>query len=378
MAQYQKNFLPSQSQPWVRQIQDTLTTVESAFRSAEVNNRSRDEQLLASYNRLDKAFIQVAAASSQAQAAADVANGIINTIYVPGTNNIDGAAIAANTVNGNRVVDGTLPAGKIQANSITANQISTNYVYAGSISAGQITTGTLTGILIRSAVSGQRAEIQSNKIEFYNSFNESTGFVEGGRTSGVQAVYLQSTTGYVVIANGSSSILGGTNPNAFTVLSGNTQVNNGTFGVGDANAIFNKSITVVERITSPGTEAATTTSDANLRVFANGQFARSTATSTIEAKENIRPLEFNYKSFLDVSPVIFDYKNGIIADDTGKDVIGFIAEDFEAAGLGEMLVTPGVDESDFKSLRYAKLYMFLHKAVQEINERLERIEGANE
>jgi hypothetical protein len=355
MSVFKKNFLPSQSQPWARQIQDKLTDVEARFKTEIINNRTRDEQLQSSYNRLDKAVQAVTVTANTANAAATTANGIINNIYTAGTTNI----------NGSKIADNTISIGKLVANSITGETIS---------------GGTITGVKFRTREDGQRVEMGGTDPGDRISFIAPNGTVgaevlgsyfQGDSTK--PAAYLQSKGGWIIIANGSSSAINGTNANAFTVLSGNTQVNNGTFAVGDDDAIFRQNIVVDGRISSDGTYNATpTAAAANLHIFSNGQFVRTTTTSSIEAKENIRPLEFSLENFISVSPVVFDYKPGIIGDGSGNNVIGFIAEDFEAAGF-EKLITPPETEGDYKSLRYDKLYMFLHKVVQEQNETIKEL-----
>jgi biotin synthase-related radical SAM superfamily protein len=109
-------------------------------------------------------------------------------------------------------------------------------------------------------------------------------------------------------------------------------------------------------------------------IASNGAIARTTTTSSREAKENIRPLTFNTDDFISVSPVLFDYKEGIITEGNGNDIIGFIAEDFQDLGFDE-LITPKESESDYIGLRYDKLYMYLHKVVAMQNERIKLLEG---
>jgi hypothetical protein len=58
---FSKNYLSAQSQPWAREVQKRLANLEATFRSAEVNNTTRDDQLAASFRRLDAAFSVLAA-----------------------------------------------------------------------------------------------------------------------------------------------------------------------------------------------------------------------------------------------------------------------------------------------------------------------------
>jgi hypothetical protein len=375
MAQYQKNFLPSQAQPWVRQIQDKLTNVESAFRSSEVNNRSRDEQLLASYNRLDKAFIQVAAASSQAlsaanaaQSAADAAaaaaltangaaataNGIIDNIYVSNTEDIDGSVIAS-----------------------------------GTISVDKIIAGTLTGFTIQTASFGRRVILSGTNASFYDEGGNFTGSISGSGSDRASSVQVVSSTGSALyVYNGGADLVGpgslisAGNAGAAQILINSSRTDIQGLLVGNASWNTSGNLTVQQRILgSVGTFNATTTSAANLEISSSGNFSRSTAASSRLVKRNIRELDFNLKDFLSIRPVVFNYNEGFITDedpDNPEDVIGFIAEDFQEAGLGDLLIAPPAFEGDTISVKYNKLYMLLHKAVQEINQRLEKLEGENE
>jgi hypothetical protein len=375
MAQYQKNFLPSQAQPWVRQVQDKLTTVESAFRSSEVNNRSRDEQLLASYNRLDKAFIQVAAASSQAlsaanaaQSAADAAaaaaltangaaataNGIIDNIYVSNTEDIDGSVIAS-----------------------------------GTISVDKIIAGTLTGFTIQTASFGRRVILSGTNASFYDEGGNFTGSISGSGADRASSVQVVSNTGSALyVYNGGADLVGpgslisAGNAGSSQILISSSRTDIEGLFVGDSSWNTAGNLTVQQRILgSLGTFNATTTQAANLEISSTGNFSRSTAASSRLVKRNIRELEFNSKDFLSIKPVVFNYNEGFITDedpDNPEDVIGFIAEDFQDAGLGGLLIAPPAFEGDTISVKYNKLYMLLHKAVQEINERVEKLEGENE
>jgi len=65
---FRKNYLPSQSQAWAREVQSRIQTFERDFISAEINNRTRDDQLQSSYNRLDQAFGVLASQQSSLEA----------------------------------------------------------------------------------------------------------------------------------------------------------------------------------------------------------------------------------------------------------------------------------------------------------------------
>lgn len=209
MTWYQ-NYLAANAQPWARQVQKKIDNLETTFRSAEVNNLKRDDQLASSLRQVSAAAVAANAAAGQAQEAADKAQGIIDNIYVPGTEEIDGAALAENTINGMAVVNGTLPAGKIQANTITATQISTSYVYAGQISAGQINAGTVTGLnvsggsLSTTPPSGtqRRVVISGTEANFYDNGGTLSGRVTAGEDDRAATLYIGSNDSGVFMYNG--------------------------------------------------------------------------------------------------------------------------------------------------------------------------------
>jgi len=360
MSVFKKNFLPSQSQPWARQVQDKLTDVEARFKTEIINNRTRDEQLQSSYNRLDKAVQDVIVTANTASAAANTANGIINNIYTPDTT----------TIAGGKITNGTISIGKLVAGTITGDVIN---------------GGTITGVTIQSAASGQRAVINSNEIDFYNSSEELTGNLSGGFFGGQKSLQISSEDGYVAIVNGSAPTdLGGSGDSTkFTVLVGDTRVSSGDFLVADNNSQFNRNVTVgafsgdtpVGDLFLIKAQAVPTDNAANLHIFSSGRVARTTDTSSSLAKENVRPLDFDSSSFIAISPVRFDYKKGILSDEETSrfNKVGFIAEDFIDAGIGEDVIIPKEGENGYIGLRYDKLYMFLHKVVQEQNETIKEL-----
>lgn len=355
---FRKNYLPRQSQPWAREIQSRIQTFEKDFTQSEINNRTRDDQLQASYNRLDKAFVDLKLQQDSLEA-------LINNIYVPETEELNGVKLS----------NGSVTAEKIEAGTITADEISSEYVYAGSIAATQITAGTLTGFTIQTSSSGQRVLIQgsTNDVRFYNSSGNLTGNILGSTNQSGKSLQVSSEDGFLVLANGSSVNFGSNDQSFFTVLSGNTQVNEGTFSVADGkNANFSGNVFNPEGYNN------TTSAPPNMYISTTGLLMRNTDASTKEVKTNIREINFDTKAFLSINPVVFNYKPGILSDEdleNPNEVVGFIAEDFEATDIAQYVVRQAESEKDFKSLRYDKLYMFLHKAVQELNQRVTELEN---
>jgi hypothetical protein len=368
MAQFRKNFLPSQSQPWAREVQDRLAGIESTFRSAEVNNRSRDEQLLASYNRLDKAFIQVAAATSQAaaaaataQSAADAAaaaaataNGIINRIYVSGTEDINGATIG----------DGTISVDKIIA-------------------------GTLTGFTIQTALSGRRVILSGTNASFYDEAGNFTGSISGSgddRASSVQIISSSATALYVynggadLVGPGSELSVGDAGSqrirlqaNSGVQIIGGLQVGVTTItGAVTLSSTFSTSSSITRTQLAGGGVTGASFTD-------TGALVRT--TSSARYKTEIEDINFQLSDILNLNPKTFKIKEEVnLQGESARLYAGFIAEDLAGTGL-DVFVSyrpneDGVREPD--GIQYGELSAALVCAIKNLNERLERIEGANE
>jgi len=105
---------------------------------------------------------------------------------------IDASAINVTNINAGNITTGTLDADRIGALSITAGKLAANAVESAKIKAGavtatkisvstlsaitanigSVTAGTITGVLIRTSVSGQRVRITNDRVEFYGSGGE--------------------------------------------------------------------------------------------------------------------------------------------------------------------------------------------------------------
>lgn len=79
------NLAPA-SQPWARDVQKRVESLESNVKANEINNTARDVQLSNSLSRISK---------------------IIDSVFVPGTNNINGYNIQAGTINASAISAGT-------------------------------------------------------------------------------------------------------------------------------------------------------------------------------------------------------------------------------------------------------------------------------
>lgn len=92
---------------------------------------------------------------------------------------ITGTKIAARTIAAGNIVAGSITGNEIAANSITATQIQAGSITATEINLDSLNGKTITGATLRSAATGQRAEIISNRMNFYSPKNSLAGYVAG-------------------------------------------------------------------------------------------------------------------------------------------------------------------------------------------------------
>jgi hypothetical protein len=345
MATFKKSYLPSQSQPWAKQLETQVDATERNLKSLDVNNRSKDEQFAASLNRLDSATRDAAVAAEAAAIAAGQAGA---------------AAVSAQSAI-DSVLDLSSPGGP-------------------SINASNISGGTITGVLFRTATSGTRLETESSAINFYGP----NGL--GGSITGVYQLNSNTVVNAVTIDAGNYLVLDAPNVivnNGLAVLGGNLVANDGnistinTISGGTISGSTISGSTISGSTVSAGqyyignrniTVGNTTTGSfaGNCFVNTNGEMFRSTASSSREAKNNIVSYQFDTDAFIAVNPVTFNYKPDAVQteEETKVNQLGFILEDFEDAGVGEHLIIPANEVDIYKGLRYDKLYMMLHKVVQ--------------
>ena len=342
--------LSTASQPWGREVEKQITTLSTTVKSNEINNAARDTQLSSALNSLQK---------------------IVSTIYVPGTEQIDGAALAAATLDGATVVDGTLPAGKIQANTITADQIATNYVYAGTINASQINAGTLTGFTIQTAASGRRVKIGGTTATFYDESGNYSGTitVAGSANEAIMTVNGPFTSRSISFSSVNTYISGGggtyinLDDEPRITLGGNTTIS-GTLDVGAVSSgsiscgtvsssgtlnsvgqlvcsggSFNGTALVVDTgyLRCLDTYNRHTTGGLAVSVASNGTYF--TVSSSRRFKQDIADYSVQADKFLAMRPVSFRYKQEVeeVGDQAGT-AVGFIAEELEDLGLTEYVV----------------------------------------
>jgi hypothetical protein len=341
MANYKRNYLPSQSQPWAKQVETQVDATERNLRSLDVNNRSKDEQFAASLSRLDSATrdaaiaaeaagtaaTQAGIAASDAQDAADIANGIISNIYTPGTSNIAGSKVTSGSLSGTAIASGTLGADKLVSNYVYTGSLSANQIQSGSISANFISGGTISGDIINGGtITG--TTISGNSIS-------------GGSITGVTISGDTISGGTISSPNINGGNISGTEIIGGTVnCTGTGIVLQAPFGT-----VFGKIVNAGDwlyadgRINSSGTESATVSNAANLFIASNGNIARS--TSSIRYKTDVQDLDLGMMA-LDLQPRTWIDKKEYEANGNSAEGLtrfpGFIAEELHDLGFTSLVV----------------------------------------
>lgn len=386
------NNLPTQSKYWGREVEKKITNLEGSFKSAEINNTTRDSQLSVTAGQALIASAQASTAAAQASTAATQAQSAIDSIIdlsSPGgpainASNISGGTISGvnfNTTGGSESL--TLSAGKINffeggagIGSMMADTDGSNdYIQISSnTGGGSLTVGSDYSVLSGDGCAVQPGVVVAGRIDltatsvFCNADLDVSGSVDITGNLGVGGSFSPASisTGSIssssdITASGtiSGNTISGSSVSASGTVSGST-VSGSTVSASNFSGTVNTSI------------AGNTTGSFTGNVFINtsGNMFRSTAGSSREIKDNITPYEFDTNAFIAVNPVTFNYKTDFLSNPEEAEIsqLGFIVEDFEDAGLGEYLTVPANEVDNYKSLRYDKLYMYLHKVVQKQQE----------
>lgn len=346
--------LSTASQPWGREVEKRLVNLDLTVNSNEINNTARDIQLSNSLSRVNSAV-----AATQA---------IINNIYVAGTEEINGAVLQAATLSGSKIITGTIPGTKLTANTITANEIATNYVYAGTITAGQITAGTLTGFTIRTAATGQRAELAGSNITFYNSTSGSpVGSISGNTYNSIYNVI--DISGMATVS-GQLWALGGLNVSGGAVVAGGSQIT-GDIQHNGGNLFVNGGY-----LQNVDTYNRNVQSGRIMYVSSVGTY--NSASSSERYKQDIAPYSVDIDKLLLLEPVSFRYKQSVSELGNAADVAhGFIAEQAAEIGLTEFVDFELDEEGNPRpdNFRYIDFTAALLGAVKQLNSRLTALEN---
>jgi hypothetical protein len=296
---FPNNFLPSNSQPWGREVQKRIELAEIAISRNERNGDARDTQLAAAFDRLNATVIK-------SEQALEKVFTVEEAVYYPGTTEIDGANIRANT-----------------------------------IAANKISAGELVGFTVKTDFDGQRVELNSDRITFIDSNDDYAGAIFGSAYSGVEvsgSFGVSGSSGF----NGLVTALGGVNVGQSS--GGSTAMLNAYDGITVGSG--SKSGAVV--INNPGGAIGSNylqVPDTYVRTVASGRIVYvssagtyNCSTSSARYKQDISPYEVDIDKLLLLQPVSFRYKQSVQELGENADVAhGFIAEQAEEVGLGEFV-----------------------------------------
>jgi hypothetical protein len=363
---FPKNNLPVQSQPWTRDVEKRVENLESTFRSAEVNNATRDSQALSQIRRLDAAVTDVgiaaadaSAAAATALAAANTANTSLNGLVSLGTDgstySVHGGNITANTITANEISAGYVYAGTLSANQINSGSLSADFISGGTIDASNINGVTITGTTITGGSINSSGTFTTSSGSNTTALSGGTLTLSGaGGTGGISAASFgvtlsSSNTVFVSAPNGIDSAIGGF----------------GTLSAGD--------ITASGAITRSGlaggglTGASITNSGAIVRTSSSQRY-----------KTDIQLLDINLNDLYALQPKTFKRKDEF--DELGEEARtypGFIAEELAGTSL-DKFVFYGQDEDGNprpEGIHYAELTAALLLAIKNLNARIEALEG---
>lgn len=331
---FPKNNLPTDSQPWTRDVEKRVENLESSFRSAEVNNVTRDSQTLSQIRRLDAAVTDVTLAAQQSQEAIDavLSLGTDGSTYNINAGNISGGTISGvnfETTGGTESLN--LSAGKINffeggspVGSMTADTDgSNNYIQITSNSSeGQLTVGTDYSVLGGSGAGVQVAVVDPGRIDFTATYVYCNAELDVNGSLSSNAFNSTSiSTGPIDASSVSSTGNISTSSGNITTGSGNIYSNG---SLGSNGALYTNS-TLQRTALSGGTLTGAS-------VTADGFFVRT--SSSERYKQDISELEIPYESILQLKPKKFRRKDEVESrGDEARYYAGFIAEDLAGTDL---------------------------------------------
>jgi hypothetical protein len=344
---FNKNYLPAQTQPWAREVQKRIENTETAFRSAEVNNTTRDDQLASSLRQVQAAS---AAATTAANSALAAFNGLTG-LGDPGSEfPVDGANLVVGSVTANQIDAAYVYAGNISADQINAGSLSADYISGGTIDGISITGGSLTttpsaGLSV--GISGSAASFKSGGSE-----------VGQIRADGVGRLLVSGDSGLYLNSGAAGSTHFGTG--GFTVGDGANLTVQGT-------VLINGSLT--RTILAGG---GTTTASINN----TGNFIRT--SSSQRYKTDIQLLNIDLNDLYAIEPKTFKRIDEVEENpETARTYPGLIAEDLAGTSLDNFVFYSKDEDGNPRpeGIHYAELTGALLIAIKDLNARIETLEG---
>lgn len=323
------NNLPTASRTWAREVEKKVTNLESSFRSAEVNNVTRDSQLsvtantaLSVANVAQQAAEDAASAAAQAQSAAALAQSAADTANAVASTANNAAAqaqAAADTANaaiaGLGSLDEATSTYKINASNITVGAINADLITTGSLSADRISGGTISGV--------------------------------GNITSG--------GTIFATVNLGCGQNIG---------VNGNAIVGSDlTVGSTSVNGAITRAF-----LSGGGTTGASFTN--------SGSLVRT--SSSRRYKTEIQPLELDLEDLYNTEPKTFKRIDEVEEDPESARVYpGFIAEELAGTSLDKFVFYSKDEDGNLRpeGIHYPELTAALLMAIKDLNARLEALES---
>ena len=321
--------LSTSSQPWGREVQKRVETLESQLSLQRTNSATVDAQLQSSYRRLDATVGEVQQAAADATVAA-----------------ADAAAAAAQA---NTAINGLVGLG------------STGSSY--NINAGNINVGTLSGVAVFTSSGNRGATLYDAKLSFdWNS--SQTGYIQSFIESGTTIFEMQTNIGSsVVLSNGNVylganygaqglsinsagiTVAGNLNAPGYT-LSGSGLSVTGTASSGSVSTgsiSTSSSITSGGNIRAPGITSTTFLQAENhagggttgASINTNGTIIRT--SSSERYKQDIENLSVDYDDLLSLEPKRFRLKDEAAEDADARYYAGFIAEEIDQTSLKDFV-----------------------------------------
>jgi hypothetical protein len=356
MANFKRNYLPSQSQPWARQVEDKVDSTERNLKSLDVNNRSKDEQFAASLNRLDAAVIDARDASILADAAQNTAIAANTAASDANTAASDANTLAssANTTANNAysTVIGFSSSGgsTINADNISGGTISGNYITGGTISGSTISGGSLNTY----PSGGKSVSVSGSSTTFY---------YNGGYVGEIAA----DTIGRLLVNSGAGLYLGGGS-------AGSTHFGTGGFHVGDGAELTAQGTIITGGSLTRTILAGGGTTTATINN--TGNFIRT--SSSQRYKTDIQLMDINLNDLYAVEPKTYKRIEEVEeSPDTARTYPGLIAEELAGTSLDHFVFYSNDEEGNPRpeGIHYAELTGALIIAVKDLNARIEALEA---
>lgn len=382
-----KNYLAAETQPWARQVQKEVDNLKNNFRTAEVNNLTRDDQLASSLRQVSSASTAASQAAieaaSAAQAAAD-ANALATTANATAIT-ANSTAISANstaiTANTNAlealqdIIDLSSPGGPtISAANITADFLSGN----------RISGGEIVGTTLKTASSGPRLELLQNDMNFYDDNGNYSGSIIGDGVD--RASTLELTWGNVsgvYIYNGGLELYAngvvGVNAQGLAVYGGfisSSSVDTGSVscssvsstGSVSGNGVSSSGTLTRTQLIGGGTTGASITD--------GGNFVRT--SSSQRYKTDIQLLDIDLNDLYAVEPKTFKRIEEVEEHgESANTYPGFIAEELAGTSLDKFVFYSKDEDGNPRpeGIHYPELTAALLLAIKDLNQRITTLEA---